>query len=276
MALTARRTRNTSQIPTFPDSAERRYRAYLNRRVRALDSLVRRFVLPVLEPGRVPRGDIKIPDKIKPKSDLERAPTVEEWIAMRNDGVPEALALLELLRRIFARQAAPDERFLAGLVQQVDNGVQRFTARLVAGVVAVPLPFDPRGFIAGNVTLIKSIDDRYLDDVAGLLYDALENGYSVRRAGVELSILTNTPLNRAKLIARDQLATVNAQITKQRQTRAGVRRYRWSTSLDERVRPEHAELEGRVFEWDSPPPDGHPGEPINCRCVAIPVFDDAE
>ncbi len=44
--------------------------------------------------------------------------------------------------------------------------------------------------------------------------------------------------------------------------------YKWRTQKDNRVRKEHMEREGKVFNWDTPPFDGHPGEPYNCRCWA--------
>ena len=31
-------------------------------------------------------------------------------------------------------------------------------------------------------------------------------------------------------------------------------------------------LDGTTQRWDDPPSEGHPGEPINCRCVAEPVL----
>jgi hypothetical protein len=43
---------------------------------------------------------------------------------------------------------------------------------------------------------------------------------------------------------------------------------------DERVREEHAALEGQTFAWSSPPAVGHPGEDFQCRCVALPVIDE--
>lgn len=47
--------------------------------------------------------------------------------------------------------------------------------------------------------------------------------------------------------------------------------YIWRTQLDDKVRPEHAAREGRIFAWNNPPPGGHPGSEKNCRCVAVPV-----
>jgi SPP1 gp7 family putative phage head morphogenesis protein len=65
-----------------------------------------------------------------------------------------------------------------------------------------------------------------------------------------------------------------------RQTNAGITHYIWSTSHDERVRASHARLNGETFSWKDPPEvDGeraNPGEPVNCRCVAIPVIDVSE
>ena len=47
--------------------------------------------------------------------------------------------------------------------------------------------------------------------------------------------------------------------------------YIWHTRQDDKVRSSHAAREGQVFAWGSPPDDGHPGEPFNCRCWAEPV-----
>lgn len=269
----ARRPRSPRVVPLFPRGVERRYLAHLRQRISVLVALVKRVVLPTVELGAMPSGAIEIPDTVKPAAEPIDVKSSADLRA-RVDGLPESFALLELLRKVFADQAKPDERFLAGLTAQVDTAATSFQVDLIAGVIPIPLPFDPRPFIDDNVKLITSIDERFLDDVAEILTDAQLNGWDLRRTTQALNAATGSPLNRAKLIARDQIATVNSQISKQRQIEAGVNSYRWSTSQDERVRPEHREREGRIFEWDAPPPDGHPGEPINCRCVAIPVFDD--
>ena len=79
--------------------------------------------------------------------------------------------------------------------------------------------------------------------------------------------------NRAVLIAVDQMGKLNGQITRYRQTHAGIEQFMWSTSKDGRVRPSHREREGKVYDWDDPPDGEYPGEPIRCRCIAYPVFD---
>ena len=49
---------------------------------------------------------------------------------------------------------------------------------------------------------------------------------------------------------------------------------RWRTVGDSRVRTAHRAREGQIFAWDKPPSDGHPGQPINCRCYAEPIIPD--
>ena len=41
------------------------------------------------------------------------------------------------------------------------------------------------------------------------------------------------------------------------------------------VRPTHVANSGIVFAWDAPPATGHPGEDIQCQCVAIAVITQA-
>lgn len=50
-------------------------------------------------------------------------------------------------------------------------------------------------------------------------------------------------------------------------------KYIWRTRGDSKVRSEHAERDGKVFDWDNPPEGGHPGEAPNCRCTAEDVKD---
>ena len=94
----------------------------------------------------------------------------------------------------------------------------------------------------------------------------------------------------AKRIARDQTNKTIGDLTKVRHEQAGVTEYIWRTAEDERVVGEpgglyptgnsrhmnHAERDGKRFRWDNPPPDGHPGQAIQCRCVAQAVIPEAE
>ena len=119
---------------------------------------------------------------------------------------------------------------------------------------------------AENIRLIRSIPTEYVNQLQGRIVAAVQEG----KSGVQLrTIIEETfdlPRNRAHLIARDQIEKLNGQLTQARQESIGVTQYRWRGVLDQRERKEHYEREGQVFQWDEPPDDGHPGQPINCRC----------
>ena len=124
-----------------------------------------------------------------------------------------------------------------------------------------------------NVRLIRSISDRLLGDVQALVTEAATSGMRVETLRNRLRERFGVSDSRARLIARDQILKANSDLTRARHLEAGITQYVWITSQDERVRPEHRALHGRTFSWDDPPPPGHPGQDIQCRCVARPVLD---
>jgi SPP1 gp7 family putative phage head morphogenesis protein len=76
-----------------------------------------------------------------------------------------------------------------------------------------------------------------------------------------------------KRIARDQVSKYNGRLAQERMASIGVNKYVWRTAKDSRVRDHHTVLEGKRFSFSKPPAEGNPGQPIQCRCYAEPVFD---
>lgn len=102
------------------------------------------------------------------------------------------------------------------------------------------------------------------------LINSIKNRYSVSE-------------NKAAFLARQETSLFLAKFREKRFADGGVRRYRWSTAGDERVRSSHAHLNGQVFSYDQPPitdpttaARNNPGQDYNCRCVDIPVFEGQE
>lgn len=160
-----------------------------------------------------------------------------------------------------------------------------FSAADIGRILKIDLAKEPPGvrkllakWRRENVDLIESIGERLHDDVYTVVTEATRKGVRVESLARRLAERYDVSKSRARLIARDQTMKANADLTRQRHTEAGITRYVWSTSRDERVREMHAELEGRVFAWDDPPVTNergdrnHPGEDISCRCIAIPVL----
>ena len=86
--------------------------------------------------------------------------------------------------------------------------------------------------------------------------------------------------NKAAFLARQETSLFFSKFSMNRASSAGVRRYRWSTSHDERVRVSHRELNGTIHGVDDPPVvdkrtgrRAHPGEDFLCRCAAIWVLE---
>lgn len=131
-------------------------------------------------------------------------------------------------------------------------------------------------FINTNATLVKGLTDESQSRLARKTFAAIQNGTLGNEFADQLRSEFDFTENRAKLIARDQITKFYGQQNNLRAQAMGLKRYRWATSGDERVRPEHARLEGKIFEYDGPgaPGIGHPGQDIQCRCGDDPIFED--
>ena len=125
-----------------------------------------------------------------------------------------------------------------------------------------------------NVELIKSIPKQHLSKIQIAIEKGLATGgddWSLKELIKSIEGIDDQTKRRAKLIARDQLQKLNGTLNQVRQQDLGVNGYIWRTSADERVRESHRDNDGKRFQWDKPPSGtGHPGEDINCRCVAEP------
>jgi len=141
---------------------------------------------------------------------------------------------------------------------------------LTAGAVADEVALG----IAANTALIKSIPEQYATRVGNTVLNNVRSGMRYEAIIKDLMNDYEITKRRADLIARDQTSKLNSSFNEARQSQLGITKYIWSTSNDERVRDSHVEKEGRTFRWDDPPEDtGHPGQDVNCRCVAIAVFE---
>jgi SPP1 gp7 family putative phage head morphogenesis protein len=129
-------------------------------------------------------------------------------------------------------------------------------------------------FVKDNVALVRSVHERYFDRIEKDVTRAFEQGTHPREMAKQFVEREGMAKSDARRIARDQIGKLNAQVNEERQKGLGVVSYIWRTANDERVRKDHQEREGMRFDWDKPPPDGHPGEPVNCRCFADPLFDE--
>jgi SPP1 gp7 family putative phage head morphogenesis protein len=183
---------------------------------------------------------------------------------------------------LVAMPASPES--LLPLAAAADAFTTRAVTREVSRLVAVDVEADNRigsrsraqmrelhqTWARANVELVTTMEREAFEDLAAAVVEAVAEGRTDLAA--VLAQRFGVAENRARLIARDQIGSLNAQITEARQTQLGIESYEWSTSGDERVRPAHRKLDGTIRRWDDPhPTERHPGHAIQCRCVAIPV-----
>lgn len=125
-----------------------------------------------------------------------------------------------------------------------------------------------------NVRRVTSLLASEFEEAENVILSGFRRGLRFEEIAKTLDERFNIVENRARLIARDQVASLNGELNRLRQTNLGVTSYIWRDSNDDDVRPTHEEFDGEVFTWAQGSPEGHPGEPIACRCIAEPVLGD--
>lgn len=245
--------------------AEREYLDALLDMVAQIEAEVAREVIPRFEAERMSLRHVV--DRLEGKATGERFSTVFEALRRFKDRLTGAVE--GLVSRIFRAEAERHtERFTASVRDALGIDVgQLIQAEDLTDALSLAA--------LRNAALIRDVGEQVTNRVARATLDALAQGRTVAQYREELQREFGFARNRAQLIARNEIGSLNAQMNRMRQEQAGVTRYRWSSSRDERVRPLHAQLDGTEHEWGKPGPaenGGHPGEPINCRCTARAVI----
>ena len=210
--------------------------------------------------------------------------------AMRLDQSPWRAMLNQLFGQMRARwekaaDLARENARLAG--QQVSTHNREQIRRQMRQAVGFDMFADDpdlvdlmEQFEADAVSQIVTIDASEFPKIERIVANGFQSGIRASDIADQLVDATGTIVNRAMFWARDQIGTLNAQLTQSRQESLGINEYTWRTSLDERVRESHRQLEGTTHSWDDPPTVGkrqvHPGEDYICRCTADPKIPGVE
>lgn len=193
---------------------------------------------------------------------------------------------LRLLKRLLARvrgelkrrwTAAESRRLAQAIGGELDQVQAREGNAWLEQLVGVDvfggepwLAAEVRRFTRENVELITSITSQTLDRIEVKVREQISNGDRWEALADTLGQEVGISQRRATLIARDQAGKFYGALNETRMKGIGIDRYTWRTMRDNRVRDEHEERDGKVYEWASPPEGGHPGEEVLCRCYADP------
>ena len=245
----------------YPNGIEREYHRDLNRLVAILTDRIKTYLLPEV-PSMIDEVDAVIPND-RADDFLDRLHAIILFISRSmQDDIDRTIALAD-------STALQINAFNKNQFQKLTE--QAFQ---VNPFIQEPWLLDQlKLFGSQNAQLIKSLPDQELERVSGIVERGLQEGKTYSDIAKEMQKSFGITRRRATLIARDQTKKLNSSLTKLRQQEIGVTEYIWQTSGDERVRPTHAANDGKKFRWDKPPKTGHPGDEVNCRCVAIAVLD---
>lgn len=139
-------------------------------------------------------------------------------------------------------------------------------------------------FAAQNLSLIKTLRSGLLpalrDEVVRVQAGAFTPAEAADRllkkwARQGLPVQEGNLAPQMRQIVHNQVSRLNTQITKERQTAAGIDSFLWISQRDGNVRPEHVALDnGEPLLWSvGDPSEGLPGEPPGCRCFPEAVID---
>jgi SPP1 gp7 family putative phage head morphogenesis protein len=222
--------------------------------------------------------------------------TINQAYAERYDAQPDPITpkgYAEGLKAIdgFQIKAMDDQnqaathRLIEGHLKKLSNHNQNDLEDQWIKVLGISplIPNDPNVFkilmatTSTSVDKIKTLEAIHFGSLKSMLIMSYSRGETTEDLTKKIQKQFGVTRSRARFYAVNEMGNLNAALTEHKQTEAGVTRYIWRTSEDERVRDTHATKNGEIFEWANPPEDtGHPGRDYRCRCTAEPILDDED
>jgi SPP1 gp7 family putative phage head morphogenesis protein len=220
---------------------------------------------------------------------VEAADEIEtKPLVLAQDAIPAA-ALRRAIRRLTKRwksrfDEAADE--LADWFGQAvsDRSDKALQAILRKGGISVRFKMSRaqrdvlHATVNANVSLIKSIPQKYLGAVEGIVMRGVQTGRDLQQVTKALQKEFGVTRRRAEFISRDQASKATSSLHRARLIELGIQEAIWIHShAGKTPRPSHVAMHGKKYDvvkgmWD--PDEGEwitPGFLINCRCVSRPI-----
>lgn len=262
------------------------------------DKRKRRVLLPARHPVRIEQQYAKILrgviDGINAELKGRIADEIKAEVAAREDGyrADDLSAVLRAIRSL-ATGNIPGLSFVRTIGDSVrsaiDGNWQKAINQAIGVNVALPgtdMSANVDAWAEENTALITNLAQSYLSKVTTAVNSGFRDGLSWRDISKNIQSETGVAKRRADLIARDQVATMNMQVTKQRAADLDIKQFVWRTMEDQRVRgnpsgrypkanPSHYARNGKTYSWSdgAGARDTFPGQATNCRCYAANVIE---
>lgn len=268
-------------IPAYPESAEREFRRITNGYMRLLKQTLKEHLPTIMNAYKLERHGLT---RLDDAQDLDGEVRRElQKVAEELEQKLAAYGLGDLVKKVAKLSQATTLREWKRVCKET-LGIDLMDDYYKGDFYEAAL----RRWVDENVRMIKSIPVESLGKMRETIRQGFVRGMTITDIQKAIQKEFGETRKKARMLARDQISTLNAQISKLQQQDAGCTKYRWSTSKDSRVRECHKDLDGKIFSWDDPPEMWyetkkagrvytgrrcHPGEDFVCRCVAIPVFE---
>jgi SPP1 gp7 family putative phage head morphogenesis protein len=214
-------------------------------------------------------------------------PRMLALVELAEDAAPSAKMkkiLDELARRWVAKfdEWAPKiaESYLQGMFKASDSAMRQALKDAGWTVEFKMTPAIRDAFNASleeNVGLIRSIPEKYLQQVEGSVMRSYSAGRDLASMVKELKQLYPAASHRAELIARDQSNKANAVVNRARQIELGITEAIWMHShAGKNPRADHVAANGKRYKIaEGCKISGEfiqPGFAVNCRCTSRPIL----
>lgn len=170
------------------------------------------------------------------------------------------------------------------ILDDVGNQISRNVKHI--NVIEPDLSKEQEADIARNYTnnmqfYIKNWAKDKIPQMRLKVQQAILDGYRRDEVQKMLEVEYGIAKRKAKFLAYNETSIMLAELKKVMYQEMGFTHFMWITNLDNRERPLHRELHGRIFRFDNPPvidartgQKGLPGETYNCRCQIRPIMTD--
>jgi len=231
---------NTSWI--YPHGIERQYLSWLVKKMKTLTAVTRQYAKPNLS----------------------------IWVKQQYKNDAEVADLREALKRAYEENFKDKEleEAIRGYGEELNKQNKKQWEKY--SLLAVGFAFTGEEqwlnlalteWTAMNTEILKNLGAEYIQKVNLLISQAVQQGLTYRAVMGQLEVLgLNYSEKKLKMIAVDQIGTLNGLITKFRQLDVGIEQYTWNTQRDERVRgnpsgkypkarPSHWAMQGKICKW---------------------------
>jgi SPP1 gp7 family putative phage head morphogenesis protein len=270
----------------FPRNRARRYQAYLLETLREYHGYIRRLLFPALE-------------RLNPYANTDAwgadlfviMAGIEAFATRFNDRE----RVNEEAQRVAESTAVARAAAGFSIASTIALGVSR-GERPQFGVRGARTQDKNRGVIEAwaieNVKLVTKMRTDEKEAIAGIVTRGFTQGAGVKSIKQEIIKEFGVTARRAQLIAQNEMGNLAGALEKAEADRIGIETYEWLTANDERVRPSHRVMEGKICRWDDPTVykdsvddtvwksrssiggvEKHPSMDIRCRCSSASIID---